>query len=658
MNSIKKEMDLLVEKINQWDKEYFGNDSPSVSDKVYDTALRKLVKLEMQYPEYTSNNSPTNKVGSNIINKFSKIAHKKKMLSLDKAYSFDDVKKFINDVIKVTKNDKTYFYIEPKIDGLSISLQYENGELIRAITRGDGKIGEDVTDNIFNVISDIPISINYKKEIEIRGEIFISKSDFIKIKDNDSNFSNPRNMASGTIRQNDRNIVKERNLSCFVYEIVSPEFHSIKSFNDSLSFLKNEGFRILENSLLTYDITKINNYILDFEKTRNELDFETDGIVIKLDDILCYKELGFTSKFPKYNIAYKFNDELVETKLLDITITVGRTGMVTYNAHLAPVLLKGTIVSAATLHNFNYINNLKINIGDDVLVKKAGEIIPKVFALSKKNNNQKFQKETNCPYCKEKLMDNDLNTDQFCINNLCPEINIRKIMHFVSRQAMNVAGLGESWIRKFYELGIIKRYPDIYLISEKINELKNIPRIGEKLLNNLLREINNSKKNDLPSTLFAIGINHLGDRNCKIIASEIHSLYNFIKFDFTKLNGTKDLGPITLNSLIEFQKDNENIKDIEQLISFGINPIYEEIQNIESNFFSGKSFVITGKFLLNRNRIKDIIESNGGKILSSISNRTNYLICGTDFGSKKNKAEKLQVKILYEDALMELIKQL
>lgn len=658
MIDIKKEMSLLIEKINKWNEEYFKNDSPSVPDKVYDAALRKLAKLEAQYPEYLSKNSPTNKVGSNIINKFKKISHDKKMLSLDKAYSYQDVEKFVSDVLKSIEKKETYFYIEPKIDGLSIALQYEDGKLIRALTRGDGSTGEDVTDNIFGVITDIPTSISYKKNIEIRGEIFITKSNFNKMKDGDIKFSNPRNMASGTIRQNDKNIVKDRNLSCFVYEIVSPEIHSINKFNESLLFLKKEGFKTLENNLLTSEINEIFKYISDFEKTRNTLDFETDGIVIKLDDISHYSRIGFTSKFPKYNIAYKFSDEFVETKLTNITVTIGRTGMATYNAELEPVSLKGTIVSAATLHNFNYIDNLKINIGDDVLVKKAGEIIPKVFALSKKNNNERFIKKNNCPYCNEKLIDNDLNTDQFCNNSLCPEINIRKIIHFTSRKAMDIIGLGESWIRKFYELGIIKRYPDIYLINEHRIQIQEIPRTGEKFLNNLLRAIDKSKKNSLTSTLFALGINHLGERNCEIIASKINSLSNFLEFDFLKLNNIKDLGPITLNSIIEFQNNIDNIKDVEQLISFGINPSYQKTKNDNDNFFKNKTFVITGKFAISRNELKKIIENNGGKILSSLSSKTNYLICGTDFGSKKNKAEELEVEIIYEDQLMEFIKQL
>ncbi len=658
MNEIKKEINLLIEKINKWDIEYFENDSPTISDQIYDATLRKLVKLEIQYPKYLMPDSPTNKVGSNIINKFNKITHNKKMLSLDKAYTQQDIEKFINNILKISLNKKELFYVEPKIDGLSIALQYENGKLIKAITRGDGYIGEDVTDNVFNVIDDIPSSINYQNNIEIRGEIFITKSGFKEINNIENKFSNPRNMASGTLRQIDKKIVKSRNLSCFVYEIVSPELHSINNFNDSLLFLKEEGFQTISTNLLTNNIEEIMEYINEFENKREELDFETDGIVIKLNNISYYEKLGFTSKFPKYNIAYKFNDELVSTKLIGISISIGRTGMVTYNAQLEPTPLKGTIVSAATLHNFNYIHKLGINVGDDVWIKKAGEIIPKVFSLAKKNNEDEAQKILDCNYCHKKLFDNELETDQFCKNDLCPEINIRKIIHFTSRKGMDISGLGESWIRKFYELGIIKRYPDIYLLNEKIIEIKKISRIGEKSLKNLLMAIDNSKQNSLSSTLFAIGINHLGDRNCKLVASQIKSLGNFIDFDFTKLNNIKDIGPITTNALIEFQSREENIQDIEKMILLGMNP-QEQIKIINQNtFFAKHTFVITGKFVMNRNDIKNIIENSGGKVMSAISSKINYLICGIDFGNKKIKAEELGIKIIYEEALIELIKQI
>ena len=657
--NIKKEMNSLIEKINKWNEEYFNADSPSVSDSVYDMTLRKLVKLEKQHPEYSTELSPTNKVGSNIINKFKKINHQKKMLSLDKAYSKDDVEKFINDVLKAIKEKDCDFYIEPKVDGLSITLHYADGKLVKAITRGDGSIGEDVTDNVVDVINDIPSFITYKKNIEIRGEIFITKSNFDKLNNLDYKFSNPRNMASGTLRQINKKIVKQRNLSCFVYEIVSPETHFINTFSDSLLFLKKNNFKILENNLLTNDINKIFSYIDNFEQTRNSIGFETDGIVIKLNNILHYDKLGFTSKFPKYNMAYKFNDELVETKLLNITVTIGRTGMVTYNAQLEPVSLKGTIVTAATLHNFNYINKLDINIGDDVMIKKAGEIIPKVFSLSRKNNKNVFSKILYCPYCNEKLIDNYLETDQLCQNDYCPEIRIRKIIHFSSRKGMDISGLGESWIRKFYELGIIKRFPDIYSISKKIDEINQIPRIGEKSLYNLLNSIEESKNKNLPSTLFALGINHLGERNCKLLAEEIKCFSNFITFDFKKLENIKDIGPITLNSLLDFLKEPENIKDIEELISLGINPHKEKIINHnDNNFFTNKTFVITGKFKINRNDLKTIIEDNGGKVISAISNKTDYLICGDDFGSKKAKAEILGVKIIFEKVIMDFIKEL
>ncbi|MDK2819231.1 MAG: NAD-dependent DNA ligase LigA [Mycoplasmataceae bacterium] len=661
MKKIEKEIADLIKKINEWDKKYFEDDSPLVSDRVYDTQLKKLSNLEKKYPEFLKPNSPTNKIGSNLKNKFNKVSHNKRMLSLDKAYSIDDINKFMNDILKVTKDKKTLFFLEPKIDGLSISLIYRNGNLTRAITRGDGNIGEDVTDNIFDVISDIPTSIKYKKNLEVRGEIFISKSNFEEIKNTNINFSNPRNFASGTLRQINKQVAIERKLSCFIYELVSPEDHLINTLSDSILFLKDNSFRTIDNSLLTNNIDIIINYIQKFEKTRNELDYETDGLVVKLNDIIFYKELGFTSKFPKYNIAYKFDDELVETKLIGITPTIGRTGMVTYNAQLEPVLLKGTTVSAATLHNFNYINKLNINIGDDVMIKKAGEIIPKVFSLSKKHSKTKFQKITICPFCNSEFTENILLTNQFCNNSYCPEVNIRKIIHFTSRKAMDISGLGESWIRIFFADKIINKISDIYLLNTKQDQIKSIKRVGDKSISNLLRSIEKSKEKDLSSVIFALGINHLGERSSEIIASKIITLDNFPHYNFAKLDSVKDIGPTTLTSIIEYQKRQENIDDINQMIFLGINPTYKNANDYsydEENFFNNKNFVITGTFPINRNELKNIIEKNGGKILASISNTTNYLICGNDFGSKKSKADEKDIEIIYSDRIMELIKHI
>ncbi len=657
MSEIEKEIKLLVKKINKWNNEYFMENSPSVSDRVFDTNLRKLATLEKQYPEFLNDDSPTSKLGSNVLNKFNKVLHSKKMLSLDKAYSKEEIKKFINDVSKHINNFKMMFYIEPKIDGLSISLIYKDGQLHKAVTRGDGDVGEDVTDNVLNVINDIPSVIDYKKNIEIRGEIFVSKSNFNKINKTDNKFSNPRNMASGTLRQLNKYVVAERHLSCFVYEIITPLEHSINDVKESIAFLAKKGFKTIQQNFLSKNLNDIMEFIYNFETTRDFLNFETDGIVIKLNDVSKYKKLGFTSKFPKYSIAYKFDDELVETKLNNINITIGRTGLVIYNAELESVLLKGSVVSAATLHNFNYIHNLGISIGDDVMIKKAGEIIPKVFSLSKKNNNIEYKKILFCPYCNMKLIDNELKTDQFCTNKLCPEINIKKILHFVSKKGMNISGLGESWIRIFWNLKLIKRCPDIYFLKNKVDEIIKIKRIGEKSLNNLIHSINESKSSTLPSLLFALGIYHLGERNCKLIASEIKEFKNLISFDFKKLENVNDIGPITLNSLIEFQEMNENIVDVNTLIIEGINPTYTHV-NTSTNFFTNKIFVITGKLQINRYEIIKIIESNNGKVSSKISFKTNFLICGNSAGTKKAKAEKLGINIILEEELVEILKHL
>lgn len=438
--NIKDKIKELVHLINKWNIEYFDNDEPSVSDRVYDTHLKELIELEKKYPDYILEDSPTKHIGANVKNKFIKTIHSKQMFSLDKAYSFGEIDKFINDILDVTNDNKIKFLIQPKIDGLSISLIYENGELKKAITRGDGIVGEDVTNNIKNIIKDIPVNIKFKNSLIVRGEIYINKTNFQKIVNEENiNYANPRNLASGTLRQLDNSIVKRRNLNSFIYEIVEPEKIGLLTQESIIDFLKKNDFIILED----YDIIDLQNrsriydFITNFENDiRKNLEYEIDGIVIKLNEVKYYEEIGYTSKFPKFMIAYKFDDELIQTILEDIFITIGRTGIVTYNAKLKKVLLKGTYVSAATLHNYNYIEELRINKNDEVTIKKAGEIIPKVVSLSKKHSIGTFPKITICPFCNSNLIDTKTFNNQMCINENCPEINIKKIIHFSSKQGM------------------------------------------------------------------------------------------------------------------------------------------------------------------------------------------------------------------------------
>lgn len=661
MNSkIEEKIKTLVKLINKWNKEYFDNESPSVSDRVYDSHLKELTELEKQYPQFILKNSPTQKIGASLKSKFKKVIHSKLMLSLNKAYDFNDLKKFFNDVYQVNLDKNIRFLVQPKIDGLSISLKYENGILIQAVTRGDGQIGEDVTSNIKNVIEDIPTNIEYKNPLEVRGEIYISKTNFNKIvKEENANYANARNLASGTLRQLDSNIVKKRNLSSFIYEIVDCEKHKIYTQEELINFLKKYNFSFLSNYLIEKleNQNKIFDFILDFEKNkRDHLEYDIDGIVIKLNEMKYYEDIGYTSKFPKYAIAYKFDEELVQTILEDIFITIGRTGIVTYNAKLMPILLKGTIVSAATLHNYNYVEELGININDEVTIKKAGEIIPKVVSLSKKKSEGVFNKILTCPHCNSPLIDTKTLNNQMCINNNCPEINIKKIIHFTSKGAMNIEGLGEGIVRKFYEFGFLKKIEDIYKLEKYKKDIISKKGFGEKFWKNLIDGINSSYKVKLSNLIFALGIPQLGSKNAKMIANKIKKFDQIFNLTNESLLSIKDIGEITIDEFNEYIKKEENINLINYLISININPEVKTNSTNKIPFFEGKTFVISGTFNISRNELTNIIEINGGNVSSNISKKTDALLLGDNGGSKKEKAEKFNVKIVTKKEVETILK--
>ncbi|MGL4183527.1 MAG: NAD-dependent DNA ligase LigA [Metamycoplasmataceae bacterium] len=646
MNENKKKIIELREKINQWNKEYFINNNPSVSDRVYDSSLKLLIELENKYPEFNDPNSPTNIIGDFSLNKFKKIKHNKKMLSLAKAYSVDDIKKFISDIKKITQED-SFFYIEPKIDGLSISLKYKNGKLVQASTRGDGVIGEDVTDNVYNVISDIPTKIKNLNELEIRGEIYISDQSFKEIIKSGEVFANPRNAASGTLRQLNKEIVKKRNLSCLVYEIVNFKSLNFNGFNETIEFLDDLGFKTQKNNFFSNKEEDIISFISNF-KNNNKLDYEIDGLVVKLNNLNFQDELGYTSKFPKYNIAFKFDDEITKTNIKDIFVTIGRTGNVTYNASFEKVLLKGSFVSAATLHNYEYIKSLNLNIGDEVEIKKAGEIIPKVIKVTKKNSQDVFHIIDKCPFCLSNLIFNGSQLEQYCPNLKCDERRVRQIIHFVSRNALDISFLGEKWIRIFFDKKIIENISDVFLIPSKKEEIFTLKRIGEKSFNNLLKSIESCFQIDLPKLLFSLGIEKMGIRNSYLIAKKIKKFENILNFNFDSLIDIKDIGPLTIKSLKDFLDNEDNKHEIEKLIKIGINPSFsnEEQESIISSPFLNKKIAITGSFEIERENIIKILNKLGAIYTTSISKNTDFLLCGENAGSKLNKAQSLEIKII------------
>lgn len=658
-NRIISEYNDLKNKINLWNKAYFDYDEPLVEDSIYDATLLKLIKFENQYKFLDNSDSPTKNIGAKVSKKFSKVQHQFPMLSLNKAYKFDDLKIFERHINKLGFFPN--YFLELKIDGLSISLKYDNGNLIQALTRGDGISGEDVTENVFQ-IQDIPKQIKYSKPIEIRGEIYLSKSTFYEINEcqksqNLTIFANPRNAASGSLRQLDSSIVKERKLNSFFYSVTNPLDHKIKNFNDQELFLKENNFQVPSLNKFVDTIEKAYEFIKDFEKNnyREKLNYEIDGIVVKVDDFSLYDILGQTSKFPRSMIAFKFSDISIETKLIDIFISVGRTGKITYNAILEPVIINGTLVSAATLHNYEYVESLKLNKNDNVKIIKAGEIIPKVVSLSKKNSETIFKRIEYCTSCNEKLVQPEDEVDQYCINKKCLMIRLRKIEHFASKKAMNILGLGFQNIEKFFKLGILTKYSDLFFLEKYKNLIESQPSFGEKSFNNLIESINRSKSNSLEKFIFAIGIKQIGERSAKLIANEVKLLSNLINFDFEKLNNIRDISCKTINSLKCFFSDENEIEEIKIILELGLD--FKNLENeFESKKLQGLNFVITGTLSKPRDFFKELIIKNGGNVLNSISNRINYLLTGEKSGSKIEKAQKINtIKILDENEFNKLI---
>ncbi|QSF13719.1 NAD-dependent DNA ligase LigA [Mycoplasma sp. Mirounga ES2805-ORL] len=678
---IKDEIKRLVDLINKWDEEYFIENNPSVSDLEYDKNYYKLEKLENEYPELVLSNSPTKKVGSKSNNSnlnTQKFRHEQPMLSLSKAYHYDEVAKFIDNINKNVPIEDINFSIEPKIDGLSISLHYDNGILVRAVTRGDGIEGEDVTTNV-KKIKTVPQNINYKDKIEIRGEVFLPKQSFEKINDeiqqknkeilfNNAKiddpkkhkkllklFANPRNAASGTLRQLDSDVVEERNLQAFLYELVQPEKHNIHFQDEALKFIESLGLPINKSFGKIIEVEQLEEEIENFSEIKNNLEYDADGLVIKLNNLKYWKKLGKTAKFPKHSIAFKYDVEVAYSIIKNIKTSIGRTGKVTYIANLEPVELNQTIVQNATLHNYNFIKSLNLNIGDEVKIVKAGEIIPKVLELVSKNSEGTFEKITKCSSCYNDLVEIEDNVDQFCVNPNCDEIKINSIYHFSSRKALNIAGLGLTTVQDLYKANLITRIQDIFELQNHIQQIKELPRYADLKINNLLNSIEGCKTAPFHKVLFALGIKHMGERAAKLFAKKYSSFSEMINNkNFEDMELINNIGPKIIESVIEYFNKEDNIELMQYLDS-----IFDYSKNkndlLVSTKFENINFVITGKLNNSRDWYVEIIEKNSGHVSSSISKNTNYLILGENAGSKLEKAKALNVKIITEDDFEKLL---
>ncbi len=659
MDNISKIMDELIEKINKASIEYYVNDNPTITDQEYDDYYNELLRLEKKYPELKRSDSPTLRVGGKVVDKFEKVTHDTPMLSFDDIFNEDEIVLFDERIRKSCPNAS--YTLEPKMDGLSGSLLYKNGVLVRAATRGDGLIGENITHNV-ETIKSVPLKLNKDIDIEVRGEIYMSKASFEKCnkereKNGENLFANPRNAAAGSVRQLDSKIAAKRNLDFMAYFLPNPEKYGIKTQDESLAFLKELGFKTnYKLNGLAKGVNDIINYIDDLGNKRPDLPFEIDGVVLKVNSLDDEAKLGFTERVPRWGIAYKFPAEEVLTTLKEIKFTVGRTGKITPNAIFSPVHVAGSIVSKATLHNEDYCLEKDVRVGDVISIRKAGDVIPEVVEVKKDRRTGKevlFKMIENCPMCSSKLVKEDAN--YFCKNSLCPARKIEGLIHFASRDTMNIDGLGERIIEDFYNMGFIKSISDIYLLSNHKEDLIELEGFGEKSVNNLLNSIENSKNNSLEKVLFALGIRHVGKKTAKIIAKKYKTIDNLINASEEELTSVNDIGEIIAKSIKEYLNDSNNLNLIEDLKKLGLN--FEYKNEGEDDKLSGMTFVLTGTLeKYKRDELTKILEDKGAKVTSSVTKKTTGVIVGDKPGSKYDKALKLGITIYNEKDVENIIK--
>ena len=656
---MKERYNELIKLVNNANYEYYVLDNPSVSDNVWDNWFNELLEIEKNYPEFKTVDSPSQKVGGEVISGFEKVYHETPMMSLSNVFNEEEIILFDERIKKEFKNPK--YVCELKIDGLSVSLVYKEGILKTAATRGNGLVGENITHNV-KTIKSIPLKLKDNINLDVRGEIYMPKDIFAKLnklreEKKESLFQNPRNAAAGSIRQLDSRVAKSRKLAAFFYHNPNTK---LNSHYETLKELKSLGLIVNPQIELLNNINEVIEYINKWSLKRNELPYEIDGVVIKIDDINIQKELGYTAKSPKWATAYKFPPEEVETKLRNIVCTVGRTGLITPNAIFDPVKVMGSTIRRATLHNESYIRKRDLKIGDYILIRKAGDVIPEVISAVKEkrsSNEQEFIMPTNCPICNQELIKSDSLIDLICPNILCDARKIEGLIHYASKQAMNIDGLGERIIELFYNQGIIRNFIDIYNLKYQKEELIKLAGFGEKSIQNLLDSIENSKNNSLEKLLFAIGIKGIGEKTAKILAKKYFSIDSLIKDSLCDNINLPDIGPILNKSIQNYFLNDDNIKLINNLKELGINMNYIGDKITENENFLNKKIVVTGVLNnYNRNEIQNIIELNGGLWSTSISKNTDIVIVGENAGLKYQKALDLKIEIWDEKALEEKIK--
>ena len=649
---MKERYDELIKLIEKANYDYYTLDNPTVTDREYDNWMSELLDIEERHPEIKRKDSPSEKIGGEVISEFKKVEHKIGMFSISDVFNESEIVAFDERIRKEFPNPS--YVCELKIDGLAVSLQYEKGILKRAATRGNGLVGEDITHNV-KTIGTIPLRLNKPVDIEVRGEIYMPLKAFNelnekRLKNGEPIFQNPRNAAAGSIRQLDSSVAKSRKLDAFLYHV--PETDK-KTHYEALMELKELGFIVNPNIRLVKNIDEILDYINEWTARRGELPYDIDGIVIKVNDIHMQRELGFTAKYPRWVIAYKFPAEDVKTRLTDIVCTVGRTGQITPNAVFDPVKVMGSTIRRATLHNGDYINSKNLKIGDNIFVHKAGDVIPEVVRPcleDRTGNEREFVMPDKCPICGAGLVLTESGIDLKCPNDLCPARNIESLIHFCDRKAMNIEGLGERIIEDFYNMKFITSIIDIYNIKDRKEELIELEGFGDKSVNKLLDNIEKSKQNSLEKLLFAIGISGIGEKNAKILAKKFMNIDNLMNASLEDLTNISDVGPILANSIYNFFRNEDNIKLINDLKNIGMNMNYLGAQIKENEELLNKRIVVTGTLKkYTRDEIQNLIELNGGLWSTSVTKKTYAVIVGENPGSKYDKAKELNIPIWTEE---------
>lgn len=656
-NKAKERIDELNRLTKYYAEKYYDDDNPEISDFEYDMLMNELKNLEREFPEFIDKDSLTQKVGGTVKEGFEKVTHIVPLQSLQDVFSFDELYRFDERMKKFGDNIK--YVVETKIDGLSVALEYKNGEFVKGATRGNGQVGEDITDNL-KTINNIPKKLKENVDIIVRGEVFISKKDFDELnekQDEDNKFANARNLAAGSLRQLDSKITATRPLDIYIFNVQKSDTIKFESHYESLVYLEKLGFNVNPIKVLCNNIDEAIKEVENIGNTREEIPFGIDGAVIKVDNLSLREKIGTTFKVPKWAIAYKYPPEQKETILKDIICNVGRTGVITPMAVLEPVVVAGSKISKTTLHNEDFIKEKDLKIGDHVLIQKAGDVIPEVVKVLKEKRTgaeKEYEMPKTCPVCGAPAIREEGEAAIRCIGIECKARNLRNIIHFASKEGMNIEGLGEKIVEQLYQNGLIETIADIYYLKQE--DIQSLKKDGKKFAKNLIDAIEKSKNNDLDRLICAIGIRHIGTKSAKTLARKFKSIDGLMDASLEDLIATDDVGDITAESIYEFFKQDQTIDLINKLKNVNVNMKLNEEENTD-NRFEGKTFVLTGSLEeFTRDEASKIIESHGGKTSSSVSKKTDYVLAGEEAGSKLTKAESLGIKIISEQEFKEMIK--